>query len=199
MMNKKSDKELKQLIDNIRNTFPDVENYEISNPTRELRAREEGFRLLFLQTDERVQKNMREIVENFKTQIVPEQIDQIKKYLLVQEKLYHNIEDMPASAEKVQAFTMLASVNHQSEKILQISRSVVDRNSAYLSKKEQKSINEQYHVLNEEISNMKEKLAELRTQILAEDVSNPDKNTNTNSNTDSDENAHSGASKPKMK
>jgi hypothetical protein len=199
MMNKKSDKELKQLIDNIRNTFPDVENYEISNPTRELRAREEGFRLLFLQTDERVQKNMREIVENFKTQIVPEQIDQIKKFLLVQEKLYRNIEDMPASAEKVQAFTMLASVNHQSEKILQISRSVVDRNSAYLSKKEQQSINEQYHVLNEEISNMKEKLAELRTQILTEDVSNPDKNTNTNSNTDSDENAHSGASKPKMK
>jgi hypothetical protein len=199
MMNKKSDKELKQLIDNIRNTFPDVENYEISNPTRELRAREEGFRLLFLQTDERVQKNMREIVENFKTQIVPEQIDQIKKFLLVQEKLYRNIEDMPASAEKVQAFTMLASVNHQSEKILQISRSVVDRNSAYLSKKEQQSINEQYHVLNEEISNMKKKLAELRTQILTEDVSNPDKNTNTNSNTDSDENANSGASKPKMK
>lgn len=192
MMNHKSDKELSQLIENLRKTFPDVDNLELSSPESQYRAKAEVVRLLFLQTDEKVQKNMRYVVDNFKNEIVPKQIEQIKKELVVQQQLFENVQDMPASVEKVQAFTILASVNHQSEKILKISRSVVDRNLVYLTKKEQQEINEQYHLINKDMTEMKEKLSELRTQILTEEVNSPNSNISASS-------TPSGLNKPKMK
>jgi hypothetical protein len=163
--------QLKEMLKKIKSNFPDVESITETGltPQKQTLSENEGMYLLAQKNSRLVQKNMTQIIEQFKNVMIPEQMQAMRTDIVVQQNLLKQIDKMPESSEKIQAFYMLSSVNDQSEKAYQLAINVLDRNQSALGQKNIEMIKSDFNLIHEDIVEIKKQIVQMRMQILKSD------------------------------
>lgn len=155
--------QMKEMMKKLRTSYPEIEN---DSETRKLQAYNEGAYIVDREENKVIKANMQKVKDHFLNMVVPQQTQAMEKDIEFQQKLISSINDTPDSAEKIQMFNLLSSMNEQSEKAHRLALNIFERNIHLFSKKEIQSVHENYENIAQKVSHITEQLGDMKAQLL---------------------------------
>lgn len=168
--------QMKEMMKKLRTSYPEIEN---DSETRKLQAYNEGAYIVEREENKVIKANMQKVKEHFLNMVVPQQTQAMEKDIEFQQKLISSINETPDSAEKIQMFNLLSSMNDQSEKSHRLALNIFERNIHLFSKKEIQSVHENYENIAQQVSHITEQLGEMKNQLLKGNSSDGNSSENT--------------------